>query len=667
MRLPLPPPPPGPRAVLRAGVAVAAVGLAVFTPSSAACQGAAPSAEAGDRAAATARPVHDSARYSPLTDITTDNVGTLREAWTYRSGDYAGGRGPTPDGIVAGVQVRPAVVGDLVLVTTPSSIVIALDGESGAERWRHDPQEGVAKRCYAPHRGVAVWSPSPDAPVRERTVFSGTCDGRLLALDASTGRPRAAFAQGGVLALRPGVDARPGEDYAMTSPPAIYRDLVIAGALAPEGTPRGPAGDVRAFDVRTGEERWRFHTVPRPGEPGHDTWPDEGWQRRTGVNVWSSMSVDHERGLVFLPIGSPSYDFYGGDRVGQNLYGNALVALHAATGRKAWHQQLVHHDLWDFDPPAQPVLADVVQDGVRVPLVVQVTKMGLVFVFRRDTGAPVFGVEERPVPPSTLPGEQAWPTQPFPVKPRPLSRHEALTRNEVSTLTPESREECAALFDAARSVPLYTPPGRDVTLMFPGTMGGATWSGGAVDPTTGYLIVNTNEIGAIASMEPASDGPLPFRRTGPRGAYGRFWDRQELPCQQPPWGLLHAVDLTTGEIAWQVPLGDAPALAARGITGTGTPNLGGAIVTGAGLVFIGSSNDRKLRAYDLRTGRELWKGDLPASGHAPPVTYRGARSGRQYVLIAAGGGGRFSRQISDAFVAFALPEPSSSGAGAPVR
>lgn len=618
--------------------------------------GAAGAPEPSPADAPAADAAHDSARHSALTDITPANVATLVPAWTYHSGDFAGGQGPTPKGIVAGVQVRPVVVGDLVIVTTPSSRVIALDGDTGTARWTHDPQASAAKRCYAPHRGVAVWSPSAEAPVGERTVFSGTCDGRLLALDAATGQPRAAFGEAGALALRPGVDAREGEDYAMTSPPALFGDLVITGALAPEGSPRGPAGDVRAFDVRTGKERWRFHTVPRPGEPGHDTWPADGWQRRTGVNVWSSMSVDVERGLVFLPIGSPSYDFYGGDRAGHNLYGSSLVALDARTGRRVWHQQLVHHDLWDFDPPAQPILTDVTREGRRVPLVVQLTKMGLVFVFHRETGEPIFGLDERPVPPSTLPNEQAAATQPFPRKPAPLSRHDPLTRAELTTVTKASQAECSALFDQARSVGIYTPPARDVTLSFPGTMGGATWSGGAVDPATGYLVVNTNEIGAIARMEPAAaDSPVPFRRAGPLGAYGRFWDSRELPCQQPPWGLLHAVDLATGDIVWQVPLGDAPALADLGITGTGTPNLGGAIVTASGLVFIGSANDGRLRAFDLRSGRELWRAELPASGHAPPVTYRGARTGKQFVLIAAGGGGRFSRRISDAFVAYALP------------
>jgi glucose dehydrogenase len=597
--------------------------------------------------------VHDSARFSPLAEITCENVRNLAQAWTYHTGDFSGGRGPHPAGAVPGVQTRPVFADGFVYVTTPSSIVIAIDGDTGREGWRYDPQAGTAERCYEPHRGAALWTGS-GAPVG-RTLFSGTCDGRLVALDAATGRLRSGFGSAGVLDLRPGVDARPGEAYAVTSPPAIWHDLVIVGGLVPEGTPHGPAGDVRAFDVRTGQERWRFHTVPRPGEHGHDTWPVDGWQRRTGVNVWSSMSVDEERGLVFLPIGSASYDFFGGDRAGQDLFGNSLVALDAATGRRRWHAQLVHHDLWDFDPPAQPILADIPLAGRNVHAVIQVTKMGLVFVFDRTTGEPVFGIEERPVPPSEIPGEHAWATQPFPVKPPPLSRHAALTREELTTVTPESRRECEALFARVRSGGLYTPPSRELTLSFPGTMGGATWSGGAVDPVSAYLIVNTNEVGAIGQMVAQPEGSgVPFTRSSPSGAYGRFWDSEQLPCQQPPWGLLHAVDLSTGAIAWQVPLGDSPALAARGITGTGTPNLGGAIVTAGGVVFIGGANDSRFRAFDLRTGRELWRADLPASGHGTPLSYR-SRSGRQIVVIPAGGGGRFSRTISDAIVAFALP------------
>lgn len=589
--------------------------------------------------------------------ITKETVHRLIPAWTAHTGELAGGEGPHPKRQVPGFQSHPVLAGDLLIVTTPSSRVIALDAESGKERWRFDPQEGSEKRCEGPHRGVVIHERRAGERV-ERTVFSGTCDGRLIALDAATGKPRERFGQGGAVDLKPGVDARPGEAFAVTSAPVVFRDLVITGALAPEDVPRGPGGDVRAFDVDTGREVWRFHTVPRPGEPGHETWPDDGWQRRTGVNVWSSMTVDEARGLVFLPIGSASYDFYGGDRRGDNLYANSLVALDAATGRKRWHFQIVRHDLWDYDLPAAPILADIERDGTRVPVVVQLTKMGLVFVFHRETGEPVFGVEERPVPASTLPGEVTARTQPFPVKPPPLSRITALKRDELTTVTEASARECAAMFDQVKSGGAFTPPSLELSLWFPGTMGGATWSGGAVDPVTGYLIVNTNEIGSVGRMEPAPPGaPLPYRRTSPWGGYARFWDRDQLPCQQPPWGLLHAIDLSKGTIAWRVPLGDAPQLAERGITGTGTPNIGGPAAA-EGIVFIASTNDAQIRAFDAADGRELWRHALPASGHARPVVYRGPRTGRPFVVIPAGGGGRFSRTVSDAVVAFTLAPES---------
>jgi quinoprotein glucose dehydrogenase len=368
------------------------------------------------------------------------------------------------------------------------------------------------------------------------------------------------------------------------------------------------------------------------------------------------MTVDEARGLVFLPIGSASYDFYGGDRIGNNLFSSSIVALEAGTGKRVWHFQLVHHDLWDYDPPAPPILVDLQLPDRRVPAVVQLTKTGMVFVFDRTTGEPVFPIEERRVPSSDVPGEAASATQPFPAKPPPLSRHASLRTEDLTQVTPESRRECAAMFERVRSGGIYTPPGRDVTLWFPGTMGGITWSGGAVDPRTGWLFVNTNEIGALGKMDKQPDGSaVAYTRASPWGEYARFWDSNRLPCQRPPWGRLHAVDLTTGAIAWQVPFGDAPQLESRGITGTGTPNLGGAIVTESGLVFIAGTNDRRIRAFDAASGRVLWQAVLDASGHATPVAYRGARSGREFIVIAAGGGGRFSTTVSDAVIAFALP------------
>ena len=598
---------------------------------------------------------HPSARFAPIRSITPENVSQLQRAWEFHTGELAGGEGPNPKRQVTAFQTRPVFADGLLYLTTPTSRVVALDAETGAERWVFDPQAGRPRRCEQPHRGVALSEDTGGGRVA-RTIFSGTCDGRLVALDAATGKPRPDFGSGGSIDLRPGVDARPGEEYVPTSAPALYRNLVIVGAAAPEGTPRGPAGDVRAFDARSGRLVWQFHTVPRVGELGHDTWPADGWQRRTGVNVWSQMTVDDARGLVFLPIGSASYDFYGGDRAGNNLFSSSLVALEAATGKRVWHFQLVHHDLWDFDPPAPPILVDLPLADRLVPAVVQLTKMGLVFVFDRTTGTPLFPIEERRVPASDVPGESTSATQPFPVKPAPLSRQTPLRREELTRVTPESQRECEQMFDRVKSGAIYTPPGRELTLWFPGTMGGVTWSGGAIDPRTGWLFVNTNDVGALGRMEKQPDGSaIAYRRVSPWGEYARFWDSNRLPCQQPPWGQLHAVDLTTGAIEWQVPFGDAPQLEKHGITGTGTPNLGGAIVTESGLVFIAGTNDRRIRAFEAKSGRVLWQAMLDASGHATPVAYRSARTGREFIVIAAGGGGRFSTTVSDAVIAFALP------------
>jgi quinoprotein glucose dehydrogenase len=599
--------------------------------------------------------INPSTRFSDLAEITPATVSRLKPLWTFHLGEFPGGS-PTPSGLVPGVQTRPVLAGAVLVVTTTTSKVIAIEAETGVERWRFDPFAGQTRTCEQPNRGASLWEERDGkGDVVTRTIFSGTCDGRLVALDAADGKPRQAFADHGILDLRPGADVRAGEDFAITSAPAIFEDLVIVGTLVPEDRPRGPSGDVRAFDVRTGREAWRFHTVPRPGEFGHDTWAEGAWERRTGVNVWSSMSVDEARGLVFLPIGSASYDFYGGDRKGSPLFANALVALDARTGARRWHFQLVHHDLWDYDPPAQPILADITRNGTTIPAVIQLTKMGLVFVFNRESGEPVYGIEERAVPASAFDGEAAAPTQPFPVKPPPLSRITAVTRADLTTVTEDSHRECEALFDRLTSGGIYTPAGPTLTLSFPGTLGGATWSGGSVNPALQYLFVNTNDVGAIGRIAPAPPGlPLTYRRESNDGAYGRFWDSGRLPCQAPPWGRLHAIDLATGDIAWQVPLGNAPQLASRGITGTGTPNLGGSVATGGGLVFIGGANDRQFRAFDARTGRVVWQSELPASGHATPLVYRAPGSRREVVVIAAGGGGRFSSAVSDAIVAFAL-------------
>lgn len=581
-------------------------------------------------------------RYSPLTQITRENVGSLTQAWVYRHRESL----PDPGREGPAFQSTPLVVGDLLYVTSPSGRVIALDPESGAERWVFDPKL-ARPPASGRHRGVAYWERGDD-----RRILAGTLDGRLVALDALTGQPKADFGTNGQVQVDAGLSLR--------SPPAIYRNLVIVGGAAPEFPGIGPAGDVRAFDVRTGRRAWAFHTVPRANEPGIDTWDGESWRGRTGANVWSMMAVDEVRGLVFLPLGSASYDFYGGDRKGPNLYANSIVALDAATGGVRWHFQTVHHDLWDYDLPAQPVLVTIGHGGRQVDAVAQVAKTGFVYVLDRETGQPLFPIEERPVPPSTVPGEAAWPTQPFPTKPPSLARTAPLTRADLSDVTPEARRYCERLFDAAVSGGIFTPHGEKLTLVFPGNLGGATWSGAAFDPTRGFLFVNVNELGAIGEMR-TSTGPVAYRRRSnlPRGEYARFWDEKRWPCQKPPWGTLNAVNLHDGSIAWRVPLGIVEELAAKGVRDTGAPSLGGAIATASGLVFIAGTNDSRMRAFDAQTGARLWETTLPASGHATPMTYMGRKGGKQFVVVAAGGGGYLSLTYSDALVAFALPNQAA--------
>jgi glucose dehydrogenase len=528
--------------------------------------------------------------------------------------------------------------------------VIALDAGTGREIWQFDPQAGhKSPRHFHQHRGVAYWQNDSGS---ERRIIFGTYDGRLIALDAKTGKPCSDFGIHGIVNLRDGVEEHPTRQlYSVTSPPTIYRDLVVTGSEVPEYPSVGPSGMVRAFDVHTGKLAWAFHTIPQRGEPGHETWPSQDWKNRTGANVWSVMSVDTERGMIFLPIGSPSYDFYGGDRQGQNLFGNSLVALDAATGKLIWYYQMVHHDIWDYDLPAQPVLITVKRDGQTVPAVAQVTKMGFVFILDRLTGKPLFPVEEHPTPQSTVPGEFSWPTQPVPVKPPPLVR-QFFSSADISTVTPESNRFCSKLFHTLENRGMYTPFSTKMTLVAPGSLGGANWSGASFDSASHYLFVNVNELGSVGAMKQQHSGaPVRYRRHSRSGEYARFWDDHHLPCQQPPWGTLNAIDVDTGKIAWKVPLGVMPGLPAK----TGTPSLGGTIVTG-GLVFIGGTTDSHFRAFDAKTGDELWSATLNANAHATPMTYSLKQTGRQFVVIAVGGGGNFSTTVSDELVAFALPE-----------
>src|SRR5438477_608020 len=596
-------------------------------------------------------------RFSPLKQIDRSNVGQLRRLWTYHTGET--NWNSIPAGHISAFESTPLMVDSVLYFSTPASRVIALDGETGKEIWIFDPFSDAQTRRTVQNRGVAYWegnSPvtcSGRARRTDKRIFYGTLDGRLFALDAQTGRPCNGFGNRGAIDLRKGVaDDWPKAQYDVTSPPAIYRDLVITGAAVPEYPSKGPSGAVRAFDVRSGRLVWTFHTVPQQGEAGQETWQEEAWKDRTGANVWSIMSVDSERGLIFLPIGSASYDFYGADRKGMDLFANSLLALDAATGKLVWYYQMVHHDIWDYDMPAQPVLITGRRAGKEIPAIAQVTKMGFVFILDRLTGKPLFPVEERKVPESNVPGEAAWPTQPFPLKPPPHVR-QSFSEEDISEVTKDSHQYCAELAHSLKNRGMFTPYRLELTLVMPGTLGGGNWSGGSFDPASGYLFVNANELGAVGAMQPQADGaPERYRRGAKGGEYARFWDEKEWPCQKPPWGTLNAVDVNKGEIVWQVPLGSIDELKMK----TGTPNLGGSIVTAGGLVFIGATIDSHFRAFDSKTGEQLWVTDLEASAHATPTTYLGKKTGKQFVVIAAGGGGYFRGRVSDALAAFALPD-----------
>ena len=585
-----------------------------------------------------------STKYSAIKDIHRGNVTRLQPAWIFHTGDVSDGtHWPTRSAF----ESTPLVVDGIMYVTTPFSRVIALDPETGKELWSFDPRLDLTESTNLfINRGVAYWRDGS-----RRRVFLGTIDGRLFSLYADTGKLDDAFGTGGWIDLRIG-KAKMG----MTSPPVIHKNLVICGSLVPDGEPRGPSGDVRAFDARSGKLAWTFHTVARAGEFGNDTWAPGSWEGRGGTNAWPPMSVDSERGILFIPLTSPSTDFYGGDRKGAGLFGDSLVAVDANTGKRLWHFQTVHHNLWDYDIPAAPVLVQVRKNGKLIDAVAQVTKTGFTFVFYRTTGEPVFPIEEVPVPASTIPGESAWPTQPRPVKPPPYAR-QSMSLDELTNVTPETRAYCAKLVEGAMFSPIFTPVGMKPTVLFPGTNGGANWGGGSYDPETHTLYVNSMDVGMLYHMvERPAGSEIPYRPQGSGSPNSRFWDPDLIPCQKPPFGFLTAIDLDEGTFRWRSVLGVIDKLVERGLLPTGAPNIGGSLVTAGGLVFIGATNDGRFRAFDKDTGKELWVTKLPASAHATPMTFRGRKSGRQFVVIAAGGGNKYNRTFTDTLIAFAIPE-----------
>lgn len=572
-------------------------------------------------------------RYSPLSLIDRGNAARLELAWEYDTGDFSDGKSgyPTRSAFAA----TPLMIDGVLYVSTPFHRLLALDARNGELLWEFDPQFDRNRRYNLfTSRGVEYWR---EGPV-ERLVL-GDQNGRIFSIDRKTGKPDPDFGENGMLDTAPDVLGEEGGRYGFTSPISVCLGVLVVGGWVGDGLPQGPSGDIRGYDARTGALRWRFHTVPRPGEFGRETWAGDSWKNRGGVNMWSMSGVDEELGLVYVPLTSPAYDYFGGDRRGANLFGDSLVALDCRTGSRRWHFQTIHHNLWDWDLPSQPSLVEVERGGKPVKAVAQATKTGFLFLFDRETGEPLFEIEERPVPAGELPGEYYHPTQPHPLKPPPFAR-QSMTRDEITTVTPESRAECMeALRNAVIEGPLFRPIGEKLRVMFPGTNGGSNWGGGAFDPETDTFYINSMDVGSLSQkIFRGGDAAIPWRNRGTK--WGRLWDSNLYPCQQPPWGHLTAIDLNTGEFRWRTVLGEYDELTKRGAPKTGASNLGGPIVTKGGLVFIAATNDNRFRAFDKDSGEQLWEYVLPASAHATPMTY--SAGGEQYVAVAVGGGNKYN-------------------------
>jgi len=664
----------------------------------------------------------ENTHYSPLTQINRSNVNQLQVAWSFDSGEEGG------------LETSPIVIDRKLYGLTPTQKVFALDASTGTLLWKFD--SGI--QGLQPDRGLAYWSDDED-----KRILVGIMN-FVYALDAATGRPITSFGENGRIDLQEDLGREPRwQSVVLTSPGIVYKDSIIVGGRNPETLP-APPGDVRSYDVRTGKLRWSFRTIPHPGEFGYDTWPKDAWRTSGAANNWAGMALDTKRGIVYVPTGSAAFDFYGGDRVGDDLFADCLIALNADTGQRIWHFQGVRHDLWDRDFPSAPVLLTVKHDGRKVDAVAQTSKQGFVFLFDRVTGQPLFPIEYRKYPPSNLPGEHASPEQGLPTNPAPYAR-QFITPDQLTNRTPQAHQWAVENFREIRNEGQFVPfsVGKE-TLVFPGFDGGAEWGGPAVDPQTGILYVNSNEMAwtgelfedtgergakAIymsqcsvchgrsgAGSPPATpaligigkrlsaaqitltimngkgrmpafpnlfedqlNGLVDFLLTGRNKAvsatdasaslmryrltgYRRFLDLDGYPAIAAPWGTLNAIDLNTGNYKWKINLGEYPELAAKGMAITGSENYGGPIVTAGGLVFIAATNyDRKFRAFDKTSGKLLWETTLPFAGNATPATY--VVNGRQYVVIAAGGGKDAKFGSGGFYVAFALPKKAGSGGG----
>ncbi len=626
-------------------------------------------------------------RFSPLTQITPENVARLKVAWVYHmkpAGTIApappppvGGDNPEPAGGRGGGRGRgfsangfrpsgntPLVINGIMYMSTPYSRAVAVDPTTGKEIWAYTLPSGNPST-----RGVEYWPGDGKTPPQ---IVFGSSDGKMYSLDAKTGKPNEAFGDNGIVNLNTPeiLQGLPGRD-ALSEPPIVYKNLVITGGMTQEIPAHGPAGDVRAWDMRTGKIVWTFHSIPRAGEKYNDTWAGDSWKNRSGVNVWGFITIDKERGIVYMPFGAPSVDQYGGDRVGDNLFSTSLVAADANTGKYLWHFQVVHHDIWDADMTGAPALIDVKKDGNTIPAVIAMDKLAMMFLLDRVTGKPIYGVEERPVAQSEVPGEKTSKTQPFPLKPPPLARM-TMSLADLATVTPEIEAGCKKLAEGVQMGGPFLPPAYNrLRVAFPGNHGGVNWFGTSFNPQLGYVFVNTNELGQLSGVKDHDPKAGPARGAGqgnrvdpelnlegfPGG--GRFSlagpTSQQYPCQQPPWGELTAVNVNTGEFAWRVPLGVTDSLPPDKQK-TGRPGNGGTIATAGNLVFVAATDDARFRAFDAKTGKELWTVKLGGAAEATPMTYQGA-DGRQYVVITSTGGGFFNNPVTDDSVtAFALDD-----------
>lgn len=672
-----------------------------------------------------------SSSYSPLNQIDTSNVNQLQHAWTFTINDLPVSAQPTSS------QTNPIIIDGIMYSLSAKRNAYAINAESGEQIWSYDPFDGGGGGGV--ERGVTYWENGDD----KRIFFAA--DNWLVALDSRTGKPIMEFGQDGKVNLNIGVRDNP-EDIAitMTSPGIIYKDLIICGSRLPDlyGT---PPGYIRAYNCKTGALVWTFHTIPLPGEPGYETWPKDAYKYAGGVNSWAGMSVDTKRGIVYMSLGSPTYDFYGADRIGENLYGNCVLALDAATGKHVWHYQTVHHDIWDYDLPAPPNPVKLFKDGKEVDAVAQLSKQGFVYILDRETGKPIFPIEERPVPSSNLPGENAWPTQPFPTKPKAYAR-QLITENDLTNYSSADHDAVLKKFRSMRYEGLYTPPDLKGTLMFPGTRGGTNWGGGAFDPATNMLYIrssNAPDIQTIIRQDPKIVEGMPIIDQGRRqyntycaGCHGAnragvgsnptlvglekrmtrenalekiekgaglmppfagvlteqqldvilsyvhsvganskglakvdgegaqpvkelymnttgyvTWkDPSGNPAITPPWGMLHALNLSTGEYEWEIPLGNDETRKADGADETGLEGKSGPVVTAGGLIFIAGAEDKKLRAINKSTGKLLWETTLPAMANATACTYM--VNGKQYVALSVGG---TKENPSGSIMAFKLP------------